>query len=258
MELQQLAQEKSVVTLEDLPVANHALRRRFEMCLAKYQIEMRYVRRTPAGFLVGPIADPTIKTRLDHYRKEACHCHLLDVVVLDQYGSCQVLTDTKLCENRHLEDYPALYLGFCHYSKVPEMAQYLRSHVLGPAVQRRFGREDLEVQFRLFTGALSLKETSDEELRVAGYYDRPYGYMAELYAQPTEAAIRYFNLGPEHLIEAGHCLYQIGPDVFVQFSFRKVARIGVRLIAAAFFRSSGCKAALRDLDRWQTSYSKVL
>src|SRR5258708_27538078 len=102
--LQEL-KEKSVVTVEDLPLANNALRRRFEMFLARHRIELTSVKRIPAGFLVGPILDPAIKSRMLPYRAKGQHCHLVDIATLDQYGSCLAITDTNLCENRHLEDY---------------------------------------------------------------------------------------------------------------------------------------------------------
>jgi hypothetical protein len=251
--LQELTRN-NIVQIDGLPLASVALQRRYEIFLARHQIELRTVKRIPAGIFVGPVTNPVIKAQVDRYRDRGRHCHLLDITTLDQYGSCGLFTDTQLCENRHLEDYPPLYIGFAHYSKAPAMAQHLRNQVLGPAITQRFGKEDLETQFRLFTRSLQLSETTPQELRSAGYYDRAYGYMAELYAKYAEEVISYFNLGPEHLVEAGHYLYQLGPDVFAQFSFRKTSRIGARIIAAAFFRSSGCKAALRDLNRWQRNY----
>jgi hypothetical protein len=252
--LQELTQN-SLVRVDSLPRASEALERQVEMFLAQYQI-MDSVSRISPGILTGPVTDPAIKAGVAHYRVKSRRCHLLDIATVNRYGSCRLLTDIEVCENRQLEDYPPLYVAFAHYSQVPAMAHHLRSHILGRAIERRFGKEDLETQFRLFTGALGLREITPQELRSAGYYDRPYGYMAELYADYAEQAVNYFNLGPQHIVEAGHCLYQLGPDVFAQFSFRKTTRIGTRLIAAAFFRSSGCKAALRDLNRWQRNYDK--
>jgi hypothetical protein len=256
MELLQDLTQDCVVKIGDLSVAGNALQRRFETFLARHQIAIESIRRTPAGFVVGPITEPAIKTQVDHLRAKSRRCHLLDVIALDRYGSCLLLSNTELCENRHLEDDPPLYAAFGHYSQVPALAEYLRNHVLGFAVQKRFGKEDLETHFRLFTAAVGLTESAPENLRVAGYYDRSYGYMVELYAVYSESAIAYFNLGPAHLIEAGHYLYQLGPDVFAQFSSRKVTRIDTRLMAIAFFRSCGCKSALRDLDRWQRAYDR--
>jgi hypothetical protein len=154
-----------IIKVDGLPLASVALQRRFEMFLARYQIELRTVNRVAAGIFVGPVTNPAIKAQVNLYRDRSRHCHLLDITTLDQYGSCRLFTDTALCENRHLEEYSPLYIAFAHYSQVPAMAQHLRSQLLGPAIAQRFGKEDLEIQFRLFTGALGLEETTPQELR---------------------------------------------------------------------------------------------
>ena len=110
--------------------------------------------------------------------------------------------------------------------------------------------------FRLFTGALGLQETTPEDIRVAGYYDRPYGHLVELYAVPVERTIEYLNLGSKHLIEAGHYSYALGPDVFVLVSFRKTEYVGSRLMSVAWCRASGHHSALRDLTRWHREYDR--
>jgi hypothetical protein len=238
----------------DLPFATRALQRHLTTFLARHQIDLCNVRQIAGGYCIGPIVHPSIKAQLSNLKAKGRPCHLLSLMPLNSLGSCLVVIDTKLCEIARLHDFPSLYVAFAHYSQVPEIAQYLRSEVLGRMVEKRFGKEDLETHFRLFTGALGLQETPPDDLRVAGYYDRSYGYMAELYATPTEHAIEYLNLGPRHLIEHGHCSYALGPDVFALISFRKALHIGSRLMAIAWCRAAGHKNALRDLARWQRAY----
>jgi hypothetical protein len=238
----------------DLPFAIRALQRHLTTFLARHRIELSSVRPISDGYVVGPITHPAVKAQLNTLRAKGRACHLLDVVALNSLGSCLIIGDTQLCEIARLQEFPPLYLAFAHYSQVPALAQHLRSEILGPRVEKRFSKEDLEKHFRLYTSVLGLTETTPDKLRVAGYYDRPYGYLAELYAGPVEATIEYLNLGPQHLIEHGHCSYALGPDVFAVVSFRKTLHIGSRLMAIAWCRSAGHKSALRDLDRWQRAY----
>ncbi len=224
--------------------------------MARNRINLCNVRQISAGYLVGPITHPTIKRQLNDLRAGGRRCHLLDACALDYFGTQLLIGDTALCENARLHDYPPLYVVLTHYSQTPEIAEYLRREILAPAVSRRFGKEDFETHFRLFAEALSLEETRPEDIRVAGYYDRPYGYMVELYADPVERTIDYFNLGPEHLIERGHCSYPLGQDIFALISCREIDRVAGRIMAIAWCRSAGHPRALRDLERWQKDYDR--